>query len=65
MGPQILPVDLVWVFLLLHRAALILIIIPTLPLLADQHLAEVGRLVERLAVNGLMRLNYGRQINQS
>ena len=31
---------------------------------ADQHLGDVPRLVEGLAVDGLVTLNYGRQVNQ-
>ena len=63
MGPQIFPIDLVWIFFLLHRATFVFVVVPPLALFADQHLADVRRLVEGLAVDGLVRLDYRRQVN--
>ena len=64
MRPQILPVNFVGVFLLLHGAAFIFIIVPSLSLFANQHLAKVRGLIEGLAVNCLMRFYDGWQVDQ-
>ena len=66
MRVEILLVHFVRVqLLLLHRAGHLLLVRERLALLADEELADVGSFVEELVVDSFVRLNNGRQVQQT